>query len=316
MRRERGVALITAILVVAVVATVAAYMSLGQQVWLRQTQNFNDTTQAEAVSVGAVNLAAVLLALDTRADADYLEEPWAQALPTFPVEGGVVTATVSDAQGRFNINNLAQPTSRDTALFRYLLSVVKLDPNSIDAVMDWIDSDATPRAMGAEDDYYGTLPAPYRAANQPFASVDELRLVKGFTPEAVRALRPFLVALPASNAKINVNTASKDVLAALLPAVDVSSIEQFLRERGRNPVVKCAEEMKARFGQEIDCSATTEFFDVIIDTEFGRVHRRTQALLQRKNTKEPATILWQRRYYDKDIRIAPAKDDEDRSTRT
>lgn len=316
MRRERGVALITAILVVAVVATVAAYMSLGQQVWLRQTQNFNDITQAEAVSVGAVNLAAVLLAQDTRADADYLEEPWAQALPTFPVEGGAVTATVSDAQGRFNMNNLAQPTPRDTALFRQLLSRVKLDPNAIDAVMDWIDSDTTPRAAGAEDDYYGTLPAPYRAANQPFASVDELRLVKGFTPEGVRALRSFLVALPVSNAKINVNTASKDVLAALLPAVDVGSIEQFVHEREQNPVVKCAEEMKTRFGQEIDCSATTEFFDVIIDTEFGRVHRRTQALLQRKNTKEPATILWQRRYYDKDIRIAPAKDDEDRSART
>jgi len=316
MRRERGVALITAILVVAIVATVAAYMSLGQQVWLRQTQNFNDITQAEAVSVGAVNLAAVLLAQDTRADADYLDEPWAQPLPAFPVEGGAVTATVTDAQGRFNLNNLAQASQRDLALFRQLLTGVKLDPNSIDAVRDWIDNDNTPLAAGAEDDYYGTLPTPYRAANQPFASVDELRLVKGFTPEAVRALRPFLVALPASNVKINVNTAPKEVLAALLPAVDVGSIEQFMREREQNPVVKCAEEMKTRFGQEIDCGATTEFFDVIIDTEFGRVHRRTQALVQRKNPKEPAAILWQRRYYDKDIRIAPQNDDEDRSART
>src|SRR5229473_1113517 len=105
---QSGLALITAMLVIAIVVTVAAYLSLGQQVWLRQAQNLLDMTQAGAVARGAFDVAAILLAEDKKnSTTDNLTETWAQPIPVFPVEGGAVTAAISDAQGRFNLNNLA-----------------------------------------------------------------------------------------------------------------------------------------------------------------------------------------------------------------
>jgi len=297
-RHQQGLALITAVLVVAIVATVATTLALGEQVWFRQAQNMTNRAQAESLRQGALSYAAILLARDTN-QTDHLGEPWAKPLPPLPVEDGMIAFAVSDAQGRFNLNNLVRagaPSPPDSAMFRNLLTSQGLDPGLSEALRDWLDSNTTVDGPGgAEDIEYLSLPQPYRSANQPLQSVDELRLVKGFTAKAVEKLRPYVTALPVPTT-VNVNTAPDQVLAALTN-LPLSALQPVLDNRVSKPFAD-----KAQFNAMLPSGTLppptdlydvkTGYFLVTIDIRYGRLQRRTEALIERASGK--ATVLWHR----------------------
>lgn len=285
--KQNGLALITAMLVVAIAATTAAYLSLDQQIWSRQAQNLTDRAQSEVVRAGALDWAITILAKDAKDNpqSDDLTEDWAKDLPPLAVEGGQVAGKIHDAHGKLNLNNLVRggkPSPPDIGAFRYLLQSLSIDPNLTDAVIDWIDADSNASAAGAEDIDYLQLPTPYRAANQPFQSIDELRLVRGFTREMVDKLRGFVTALPQPTA-INVNTADKRVLEALFytsPALAENlakgtPYKSIADIRAKNPQLPSDPNAIAPYGVQ------STYFEVEITTLFGRYQRTTQALVQR-----------------------------------
>jgi len=297
---QQGLALITAVLVVAIVATVATTLALGEQVWFRQAQNMNNRAQAESLRRGALNYAAILLARDD-AKIDHLGEDWAKPLPPLPVEDGMIAFAVQDAQGRFNLNNLVQksaPSKPDIELFKRLLTSQGIDPGLSEALLDWLDTDGTVSSGGAEDIEYLSLPQPYRSANQLLQSVDELRLVKGFTAKAVEKLRPFVTALPTTPTTVNVNTAPAEVLAALFTNLPATVLRPLLDSRINNPYT----ELK-QFTDKLPvgtsslppnmCDIKTGHFLVTIDIRYGRLQRRTEGLIERAGGK-PAKVLWHR----------------------
>ena len=297
---QQGLALITAVLVVAIVATVATTLALGEQVWFRQAQNMNNRAQAESLRRGALNYAAILLARDD-AKIDHLGELWAKPLPPLPVEDGMIAFAVQDAQGRFNLNNLVQksaPSKPDIELFKRLLTSQGIDPGLSEALLDWLDTDGTVSSGGAEDIEYLSLPQPYRSANQLLQSVDELRLVKGFTAKAVEKLRPFVTALPTTPTTVNVNTAPAEVLAALFTNLPATVLRPLLDSRINNHYT----ELK-QFTDKLPvgtsslppnmCDIKTGHFLVTIDIRYGRLQRRTEGLIERAGGK-PAKVLWHR----------------------
>ena len=296
---QQGLALITAVLVVAIVATVATTLALGEQVWFRQAQNMNNRAQAESLRRGALNYAAILLARDD-AKIDHLGEEWAKPAQ-LPVEDGMIAFAVQDAQGRFNLNNLVQksaPSKPDIELFKRLLTSQGIDPGLSEALLDWLDTDGTVSSGGAEDIEYLSLPQPYRSANQLLQSVDELRLVKGFTAKAVEKLRPFVTALPTTPTTVNVNTAPAEVLAALFTNLPATVLRPLLDSRINNPYT----ELK-QFTDKLPvgtsslppnmCDIKTGHFLVTIDIRYGRLQRRTEGLIERAGGK-PAKVLWHR----------------------
>ena len=104
---QRGVALVTALLVVSLVTVAAVAMATRQQVDVRRTANLLHGEQAYAHAVSAESWARVVLRRDAKDnDYDVLEDEWATALPPIAVEGGLVSGRVEDRQGRFNLNNL------------------------------------------------------------------------------------------------------------------------------------------------------------------------------------------------------------------
>ena len=112
-----------------------------------------------------------------------------------------------------------------------LLARLELKPELAQAIADWIDPD--PDSLfpdGAEDSDYTILNPPYLAANQPFAHVSELRLVKGIDRETYDRLAPLVCALPPGTA-LNVNTAPALALAALNDDVDLADLERVLEDR-------------------------------------------------------------------------------------
>jgi general secretion pathway protein K len=297
--RQSGVAVVTALLIVAVIATAATYVGLGQQVWLRQAQNVRERVQAEAVRHGALEWAAIILTLDARDnDTDDLTQAWAQVLPPLPAEGGLVIGQIVDAQGRFNLNNLlrdAGVSADDLAVFQRLLQGLELPTELADTLVDWLDNDSTTSPSGAEDiDYLANEPS-YRAANQSLQSVDELYRIRGFSAEIINKLRPFVAALPQTTA-ININTASAELLQAMIQTLSLSEAQTLVDQRKDDPF-KTVDDFKKRLPTDVGLpkvpyDVRSAYFEVNVATMFGRMQRRSRALLHRP-AGAAVRILWQ-----------------------
>lgn len=304
--RQRGLALITAMLVVAIAATTAAFLSLDQQIWLRQAQNVADRAEAEAVRAAALEWAIIILNKDAQNNpaSDDLTENWSKPLPALPAEGGQVTGRIVDAQGKFNLNNLflfgtGKRSEADIKVFQNLLRSISADPHLADAVIDWIDANDTTEPYGAEDIDYLQLKTPYRAANQAMQSVEELRLVKGFTPEIVEKLRPWVTALE-GRTDININTAPKEVLAALFSALP-SIADQILAQRLSIPYkeITSISQLVAKLPNNDALppyGVKSKYFEVTVDTLFGRYRRTTLALIRRGEGGGASRVLWHSQY--------------------
>ena len=82
-------------------------------------------------------------------------------------------------------------------------------------IIDWRDGDSqlSLPVGSAEDSYYKNLPYPYEAKDGDFEVLDELLLVKGVTPEVFEKLKNYITIY--GSGRVNVNTASRNVLVAL-----------------------------------------------------------------------------------------------------
>lgn len=232
MIRQQGIALITALLIVALVTIIAGSMTQRLHLDLRRAQNQQLLEQGFQYARGVEALARIALQQDARDSAgnDHYGEAWAQSLPLLPIDGGLLTGSMIDLDGRFNLNNLIIDDLRQpeqVAIFQRLLRLLELDPSLTDAVVDWLDSDSLPTPAGAEDNHYGRITPAYRAANQRFHHWSELRLVAGFDRRVVERLQPYVVALPVNDqpTPININTASQLMLRALDPGIAEQSAE-------------------------------------------------------------------------------------------
>jgi len=297
-RAQSGVALVTAVMIVAIAAAIAVQIAFAHQIWFRQMENVADRDATDWLRRGALHWASLALLEDAAQNStDHLGENWAMGLPTLPVEGGTIKVSIEDAQGRFNLNSVVNPASRQ--VLDRLLQVLRLDPQLANAVLDWIDTDdlVSPGGGGAEDVDYLNFNPPYRAANQPMASVDELRLIRGFDAKTVAALLPYVTVLPVATNDINVNTASPVVLAALVPRLDLTNAQGIAEDRGKTPY-KTIEDFKKALPREltpptVGMVVKTDFFLVTLDTSIGRHERRSEALLQRLSNKSTA-LIWHR----------------------
>ncbi|WP_406671960.1 type II secretion system minor pseudopilin GspK, partial [Natronospira sp.] len=236
-RQQRGVALITALVVVAISAVIAADLAYRTFLDRHRTEAVLHVGQAHQYLRGAEDLAGHLLRrASMELEHHSLDQPWADEIPPLPVDGGQILARMEDRQGRFNLNNLVQANGHVNEAayqqFRVLLETLELDPELADPVVDWIDYDQEPRGMmGAEDGTYLGFDPAYRAGNQGFQSVTELRLVAGFQdPEVFEQIAPHVTALPTEddNSWINVNTATAPVLRSLAANPDEAQVDRIL----------------------------------------------------------------------------------------
>lgn len=215
--QERGAALLTVLLLVAVIAVLAGTALEKLRLATRVGGNAVALDQARAFSFAAETLAvARISALLARSpERVTLAGGWSGTPIPLPIPGGSATATIVDGGNCFNLNSLvdedratgtygAYTTTRNR--FARLIRLVAPDaaPEAIAAAAsDWIDSDSDPIGQGAEDGSYQG----YRPANTLMADPSELRAVSGVTPALYTKLRPWLCTLPTTaSARINVDT--------------------------------------------------------------------------------------------------------------
>lgn len=247
--RQRGVALIMAVLAVAFAATAAVALNYDTYLALRRTQNLLALQQGSAYAQAAEGVALEILAADRRDNSiDGPGDPWMRPLPPLTLDdGAVVSVAIEDLQGRFNLNTTAasgeeRQRSAQAQLARLLAMAYPEYETGVEfAVADWIDADNDIRYPdGAEDDAYSRLDPPYRPGNTLMVESGALRLVQGIDRETWEAVAPFVTALPDPNTAINVNTASAAVLMAMAPDIGARTAEAVIATRQREPFVDIA----------------------------------------------------------------------------
>lgn len=260
--KQRGVALITALVVLAIASTIAAAMIWQGGLDERRTATLIQGNQAMEYALGAESWAEQIMLRDftdpkVTTQSVNLGQDWAQQLPPLPVEGGQIVGHIEDMQGRFNLDLLQSQGGAASqaymAQFQRLLQSLNIDPGIAQAVADWINTGNNPtQPYGAKDDYYSRLQPPYLTAEAPMTSVSELELVRGMTPQIYAALLPYVCAIPVTAVTagqggssststgwaLNINTASPLMLMSLAQNVSEDQVQSIVAARAAQGITQ------------------------------------------------------------------------------
>ena len=219
VHRQRGVILISVLILVALAAVVAVGLFFDTGLAARRAASSLGMEEALQLGQGAEALAAYALSQDTN-QTDTPQDAWAQPTGEFQVAPEVaMQGRLVDLQGRFNINSLiGQGGVRDQnnyKVFVRLLELLQLDTGLADLIVDWLDTDTQAQPQGGEDSLYLSQDPPHLTANLAITSTSELMQIPGVTREVYRKLAPHIAALPPTVRTINVCMADGFVLDAL-----------------------------------------------------------------------------------------------------
>ena len=224
---ERGIALLLTLLVLTFMVALILEFDAEARREYRDAAAFRDNFKATVLARAAVQAARGVLQQDflkEKQSGESFDAPtdlWAFPITNYPIGDGVLNAKIEDERGKLNLNDLAvsgDPTAKKTKVGRVkrLFELVQINPDLVDAIVDWVDTDDQPEPSGAESLYYQSLRPSYRAANAPLQTFLELRLIKGMTPEILAKLSKLVTVYPLEGqSKVNLNTADPLVIQAL-----------------------------------------------------------------------------------------------------
>ena len=261
--RQRGAALLTAMLIVTLVATLAASM-LWQQ-WRAVQVEAAERARAQSAWIlsGALDWARLILREDGRnGGPDHLGEPWAVPLAearlstflaadktnTEDAPDAFLSGAITDAQAKFNLTNLLAGNRIDSlelAALQRLCETVGVSADVATRIANGMRDAAPPlppdvTASGTPLAPAGP-PTPAPPADPPLMPQTARQLSWfGVDPEALRALEPYIVILP-EKAYVNVNTAPREVLAAAAAGLDLATAERIVQARQRSPLRSIAD---------------------------------------------------------------------------
>ncbi|HIG43635.1 MAG: type II secretion system minor pseudopilin GspK [bacterium] len=232
-RSQKGVALITILLVVVIATVLGVSMSTEQNFAINRARSFFDQGIARQYAYGGEELARQILHEDfvDSPGVVHLGQNWAQRPLTFEFEDGAVELIIEDLQSKLNLNSLSiegQQAAVVRQRFVDLLGQQGVDAAYIDRVVDWIDVNESKNARGAEDYDYLGLERPYRTASGPMADVTELRLILEMEEEQFELIQPYVTAVPDPYTQINVNTTTVQVLQAIAPGLPPGDAESIV----------------------------------------------------------------------------------------
>ena len=258
--RQRGVAVVTALLLTTLAISIVASLFWQQQVQVRSMENQRLQLQTQWILRGALDWASLVLRQDAyTSQFTSLDQVWAtplaetrldQYIERERIEGETFDASLSgnivDATSRYNLANLAQNRERvkeQEAIFGRLLAQLRLDARLAERVGIFVAQGQQAAQQAAQQDQQqqtqqptGQLPVPPGSGvPMPLLQVDDLLAVPGITPEVLAKLRPFLVVLPSAPTPLNVNTVPPELLAALVPGMSLSEANSLVARRKATP---------------------------------------------------------------------------------
>lgn len=334
--RRRGVVMLIVLFFALLLTSSIATFSRRAIVDTIVARNREAAARAEAIARGGVRLAIALLLHDRIAGEasgvplDTYQEPWYRIrdLELPAPEGATLRIEIEDSGSRFNLNSVfdfsqsaggayAETIPFLQEFFDKVINEMPIAPEErerydvtdlAESLVDWVDADDARLAGGFEDDYYQQQEPPYRAANRPLLSVDDLLLVEGFDRALVDALRPYVTVHPYVGINgVNVNTAPPHVLALLFSS---DGVEDRLANRDEvEQIVAIREAGGLLCGEGIShelCTPITSImpnpifpppgfasadFTITAEAHVGEIERRIVAVVDR-NVDPPLLLSW------------------------
>jgi general secretion pathway protein K len=309
LRRQRGVAVITALLLTTLAITIVASLFWAQQVQVRSMENQRLHLQTKWILRGALDWAGLVLRSQVGADQGHtsLDQVWAtplaetrldQYIERERVQGEVFDATLSgsiiDANSRYNLANLAlarAPDKDQTAIYKRLLANLKLDPALAERTAVAV---ANAQVVQPNPDPTAT-PAPVASSTAPvrLIQLDDLLSIPGYTVEVVDKLRDFAIVLPEQTA-VNVNTAPPEVLAAVIENYSMGEANSLVARRKSAPwrdMPYLTTDLQGKTFKDGTLSVQSSYFLVRSRVRLDRAALDAEALINRQPDGRKTTML-------------------------
>lgn len=294
---ERGAVLLLVLLVVALLSAILTDWAFTTLVDLRLTETFRDGNRAYYLARGGVEAGRQILRVDTNGY-DAPGEMWETGVPAYPLgEDATVAITLQDEDGRLNLNRIVDPIGenpdpvRRDRFRRLLEQLAAPDPEALaDALIDWIDRNDTLAPRGAESAWYRTQLPPGTVKNGPLDTVDELLLVRGFTPDLVRRLSPFVTI--ANTERLNLNTVTEELLACWDADFGAAEIAQLVARRAEKPFKSLVEVQEAlglaafsALNRNLDVGVASNYYRIVAEARVGDGVRTVEALVRKSDNR-------------------------------
>ena len=255
LNNERGIALFLVLWVMALLTVIAGEFCHAIRTEVNVTRNYKEETQAHYIAVSGLFWAVGQLVVSERVPRQ-VKDPGSEGgqedirpqintdVPPIPFGDGQFKIEKMNESGKVNLNRAG------AILLKMMLNNYQIEESNksiiVDSIMDWRDKDNLHRLNGAEDDYYLSLPQPYKCKNGDFTSVEELLLVRGVTSEIFHGGLKDMVAVYQDKEtgsvsdiqrrtgfdfnKININAASPRMLRAL-PGITEDIVQAIVKYR-------------------------------------------------------------------------------------
>ncbi|HTZ40427.1 MAG TPA: type II secretion system minor pseudopilin GspK [Syntrophales bacterium] len=314
-RNDRGIALIIVLLMVSVIVVLTLQLNVSSRAQVYEAANLGDGIRVLYIAKSGL-FAGMGILYEDKADSDTLNEAWAhtdslieQSKSYF--DGGHLELLIEDETGKININKLVQGNAFNNTVRGILTRLLsqprfKLENSEVEslvfAIKDWIDTDSEVTGSGAENAYYQGLGKPYTARNGPMESIDELLLVRGVTRELFYGTedRPGLARFLTvyGEGQINLNTAPKEVLQALAPAIteDMASRMDDYRKNPANSLTDPSwyKKVTGMASTSIEGILTTKSnsFQIISTGHLGSMKRTIRGVVKRDSDQKLSVVAW------------------------
>ncbi|MHB9098525.1 MAG: type II secretion system minor pseudopilin [Syntrophales bacterium] len=246
LKSERGIALFLVLWVMVLLTVIAGEFCHAIRTEVNITRNFKEETQTYYIAVSGVfwtigelvvnePVPRTASAPDSGGETEGTTWRINTDIPPIPFGDGQFKVEKENESGKVNLNRASE------ALLKMMLNSFQIEDTSkniiVDSIMDWRDKDSLHRLNGAEDEYYLSLPQPYKCKNGDFTSIDELLLVRGVTPEIFYGGLKDMVSVyqeketgAVRHNQININAASPRMLRSL-PRMTEEIVQAILKYR-------------------------------------------------------------------------------------
>jgi general secretion pathway protein K len=311
----RGAALISAMITVTLVATLAT-AALWQQ-WRNVEIETAERSHAQTswLLTGALDFTRLVLRED-KGPADHLAEPWSLGLQESKLSAFLsqdqqmregdpevfLSGQITDAQSRLNVMNLigtdGKPSTESLASFAKLFNLLDLPLAELSLMSQQLQAARLIAAEGANQ--------PAANPKAPLLPQTTAQLVwLGISASTVSALAPFVCILP-RRTELNLNTASAQALFASIPSLDIAAAQQFVRERANRPPLEDLAAATKALGNQVNAakhSIKTDFFEIRGRLRLDDLAQEDVLLVERNGPQ--VKILWRYRAFQNQLGPAP-----------
>lgn len=251
---SKGVALITALLIVALATIIAVAMTTRQQLDIHRTSNIIKGDQAYIYALGGESWAKSILLRDQN-QIDSLDETWATQIPPLPIPGGTIQLEIEDLQARYNINNLLK---QQQGIFERLLTILEIPTIFTSQIIDKLN-------------------------NEKFINPSEIRLLSEMTPEYYQKIISHIATLP-NTTPININTAPLTILMALnISKTEAEKLIIARKTKAFNSRKEFLETIETPHKIHInDISVSSDYFLLKVQVQIDKVNLRLYSILHRQ----------------------------------